>query len=257
MKAERGAGRWDRRKGKYREHSNLLDPPIEALDKATASTKISGEQCTWPDSDRVKCHRLPPPSLRPSWRSARRVHRRSLVPDFAQVLATFLLLPSVLFFPPVFSFSRDRDRGRRVAAIRDRRTRRKLLGPSLSRRDAEDETVLDRRISRSFFIALVRDAYRRCMCLSIATKHDRLERAPASPVVDPFLPLTILAILSFSQLALIDRPSLLCLPFSYPIAKLIASIFSRIKFPCARRPNSSILDYVWIICAKFYCIRMI
>lgn len=125
MKAERDASSGGRRRARYREQfESLLDPPIEALDKATASTKISDEQCTWPDSDRVKCHRAssPPPLPRPFVVPRSRIQRRRLAPDFARA-SPLSSLPSFrpsFFFPlPVlFSFSYDRRRARDESSSR-------------------------------------------------------------------------------------------------------------------------------------------
>lgn len=143
MKVERDAS--SARKDGERDiesNSNLLDPPIEALDKATASTKISGEQCTWPDSDRVKCHRGPsfPPSPLPrpfAVLLTRFNGGDSLIP-ISLVLRRFSSLPpslpSFFFLPPrLFSFSYDR---RSLA----RRTWWKLFRPSsIARRAAEGD----------------------------------------------------------------------------------------------------------------------
>lgn len=253
---ERGKGaRGDegRRKGKYREHSDLLDPPIEALDKATASTKISSEQCTWPDSDRVKCHRLPSavPSLRaPCSPASALAFPISLK---CSPLSSFLPRP----FPPPpspsprtrFPFSRDREIA--DAAIRDRRTRRKLPSVHRYRPAMPKTTVLDRLASHDHSSSPSYVAHTDgCTRLSIATESTiaAWARSPLrlSPIVDPFLPLAILAARSFSQLT-VDRPPLL--PFSYPIAKLIASIFPASNFH-VRECQILAYDSLWIIYSK-------
>lgn len=85
----------------------------------------------------------------------------------------------------------------------------------------DTETDRNRGPSRyysSFFIALVRDACRRYMRLSIATKHNRRERSQramlyARPVVDPFLPRCIAH--SVFLLLLVIAASLLLFCFTF------------------------------------------
>jgi len=136
------------------------------LDKATASTKISGEQCTWPDSDRVKCHCSLPVLTVLSCRTF------VLTDSFpiSLVLAAFLL-PPVLFLPVsiflfLLSFAIEfeiRQYGALNGAI------------TIGRRDIPKN---DRNwISRYHSSSLARDACRRCTRLSIATKHDRRKRS--------------------------------------------------------------------------------
>lgn len=139
--------RWRRRRGKYREHSNLLDPPI-ALDKATASTKISGEQCTRLDSDRVKCHYSLPalPTLRRVALSCSPATRSR----FRFVLAAFLLPPPFFFFirfrfPPLAGSERT---GKRFRQVRNRRAR-SALSPSATRQSRTSVTESSRYRSSS------------------------------------------------------------------------------------------------------------
>lgn len=196
------------------------------MDKATASTKISGEQCTWPDSDRVKCHCSLPvlPSLRRVALSC------SLADSFpiSLVLAAFLL-PSVLFYRVCFPF---------LTTVRGEFGIRQYgigaLNGAITIGSCDTETDRNRGPSRyysSFFIALVRDACRRYMRLSIATKHNRRERSQravyARPVVDPFLPRCI-AHSVFLLLLVIAAPLLLfCftfLPDNYILVFLVLTL---------------------------------
>lgn len=144
--------------------------------------------------------------------SRSRVHWRTRS-RFRSCLPLFFSLPS-FFIASVFLFLRPF-----VASSGFGNTGSARSMGAITIGSCDTETDRNRGPSRyysSFFIALVRDACRRYMRLSIATKHNRRERSQravyARPVVDPFLPRCI-AHSVFLLLLVIAASLLFCFTF--------------------------------------------